>query len=187
MLPGLANNTIVVLWGDHGFHLGDLGIWTKHTNYEQANRIPILIAAPGVTQPGSVTKQLAESVDIFPTLVDLAGVPMPKPSQPMDGVSLVPVLKDSTVRVRDHAFHAYPKAKLGRRYGQSVIGWSSGGPLVVRLSLLSTSCMITRKILWNGKLGLKEDGSGSFAESNSGEVSATCLRQKVIKWESGWL
>ncbi len=74
---GLANNTIVVLWGDHGFHLGDLGIWTKHTNYEQANRIPILIAAPGVTQPGSVTKQLAESVDIFPTLVDLAGYQCP--------------------------------------------------------------------------------------------------------------
>ena len=44
----LADNTIVVLWGDHGFHLGDLGIWTKHTNYEQANRIPILISAPGV-------------------------------------------------------------------------------------------------------------------------------------------
>jgi iduronate 2-sulfatase len=111
---GLAKNTIVVLWGDHGFHLGDLGIWTKHTNYEQANRIPILIAAPGVTQPGSATKQLAESVDIFPTLVDLAGLPAPKLPQPMDGVSLVPVLKDPTARVRDHAYHAYPKAKLGR-------------------------------------------------------------------------
>lgn len=48
----LADSTIIVLWGDHGFHLGDLGIWTKHTNYEQANRIPILIAAPGVTMPG---------------------------------------------------------------------------------------------------------------------------------------
>lgn len=111
---GLAKNTIVVLWGDHGFHLGDLGIWTKHTNYEQANRIPILIAAPGVTQPGSVTKQLAESVDIFPTLAELAGLPKPMGPQPMDGVSLVPVLKDASTRVRDHAYHAYPKAKLGR-------------------------------------------------------------------------
>ena len=56
----LAPNTLVVLWGDHGFHLGDHGIWTKHTNYEQANRIPLLILAPGVTQPKSSTKQLAE-------------------------------------------------------------------------------------------------------------------------------
>ena len=111
---GLVSNTIVVLWGDHGFHLGDLGIWTKHTNYEQANHIPILISAPGVTHPGSATKQLAESVDIFPTLAELAGLPKPTGPQPMDGVSLVPVLKDSSARVRDHAYHAYPKAKLGR-------------------------------------------------------------------------
>ncbi len=110
----LDRNTIVVLWGDHGFHLGDLGIWTKHTNYEQANRIPILISAPGVTQPGSSTRQPAESVDIFPTLAELAGLPDPAGPQPIDGVSLVPVLKDGRNRVRDHAFHAYPKGKLGR-------------------------------------------------------------------------
>lgn len=110
----LANNTIVVLWGDHGFHLGDLGIWTKHTNYEQANRIPLLISAPGVTKPNSSTKQLAESVDVFPTLAELAGLPVPDVPQSMDGVSLVPVLKNPQARVRDHAYHAYPKQKLGR-------------------------------------------------------------------------
>ena len=119
---GQAKNTIVVLWGDHGFHLGDLGIWTKHTNYEQANRIPIIITAPNVTKPGSSTKQLAESVDIFPTLAELAGLPSPVAhagsesyvAQPIDGVSLVPVLLDSDARVRDHAYHVYPNAKLGR-------------------------------------------------------------------------
>lgn len=111
---GQAENTIVVLWGDHGFHLGDHGFWTKHTNYEQANRIPILISAPGITQPGSATKQLAESVDIFPTLAELAGLEPPQGPQPIDGVSLVPVLKDPSDRVRDHAYHAYPKQKLGR-------------------------------------------------------------------------
>lgn len=108
---GQSQNTIVVLWGDHGFHLGDLGIWTKHTNYEQANRIPIVISAPGVTKPGAATRQLAESVDIFPTLAELAGLEPPTGPQPIDGVSLVPVLKDSDARVRDHA---YPKQKLGR-------------------------------------------------------------------------
>ncbi|MEM9281951.1 MAG: sulfatase-like hydrolase/transferase [Verrucomicrobiota bacterium] len=111
---GLADNTIVVLWGDHGFHLGDLGIWTKHTNYEQANRIPLLIRAPGITEPGSSTSQPAESVDVFPTLAELAGLPAPEGPQPIDGVSLVEVLKDPEARVRDHAFHAYPKGKMGR-------------------------------------------------------------------------
>lgn len=111
---GLAEETIVVLWGDHGFHLGDLGVWTKHTNYEQANRIPLIVVAPGVTPLGSATRQLAETVDLFPTLTELAGLPPPKGPQPRDGVSLVPVLKDPSARVRDHAFHAYPNAKIGR-------------------------------------------------------------------------
>ena len=111
---GLDENTIVVLWGDHGFHLGDLGIWTKHTNYEQANRIPIMISAPGITTGGSSTRQLAESVDLFPTLAELAGITPPVGPQPIDGVSLVPVLKNPETRVRGHAYHAYPKQKLGR-------------------------------------------------------------------------
>jgi iduronate 2-sulfatase len=110
---GLEENTIVVLWGDHGFHLGDLGIWTKHTNYEQANRIPIMIAGPKLPR-GVATKQLAESVDLFPTLVELAGLPTPEVPQRLDGVSLVPVLKNAEARVRDHAYHVYPKQKLGR-------------------------------------------------------------------------
>ncbi len=127
---GLEENTIVVLWGDHGFHLGDLGIWTKHTNFEQANRIPILISAPGITQPNSSTRQLAESVDLFPTLADLAGLPAPQGPQPIDGLSLVPVLKNPDARVRDHAFHAYLKKKLGRairteRY--RLVEWKSFG------------------------------------------------------------
>ena len=109
----LAENTIVVLWGDHGFHLGDLGIWTKHTNYEQANRIPIMFSGPGV-RVDSRTRQLAESVDIYPTLCALAGLPNPVVPQRLDGVSLATVLSDPAQRVRGHAYHAYPKRKLGR-------------------------------------------------------------------------
>jgi iduronate 2-sulfatase len=109
---GLEKNTIIVLWGDHGWHLGDHGIWTKHTNYEQANRIPLLVIAPGVTQPGSASKQPAESVDLFPTLAELAGLPAPRGPQPIDGVSLVPVLRDPAKIVRDHACHSYPRGPL---------------------------------------------------------------------------
>lgn len=125
----LEKNTIVVVWGDHGFHLGDHRFWTKHSNYEQANRIPILISAPGVAKPGSSTQQLTESVDIYPTLAELCGLPAPAGPQPIDGKSLVPVLKDPSKRIRDHAFHAYPKRKLGRairtdRY--RLVEWSNG-------------------------------------------------------------
>jgi iduronate 2-sulfatase len=111
---GLAANTVVVLWGDHGYHLGELGIWTKHVNYELANRIPLLIAAPGITTPGSATNQLAETVDLFPTLAELCGLPAPAGPQPIDGTSLVPVLKNPAARVRDHAYHCYQRHKLGR-------------------------------------------------------------------------
>ena len=112
---GLRDETIVVLWGDHGYHLGDHGSWTKHTNYEQANRIPIVIVAPGVTQAGSRTSALVETVDVYPTLCDLAGLSIPAGPQPIDGQSLVPLLKQESESVRDHAYHCFPKARrLGR-------------------------------------------------------------------------
>jgi iduronate 2-sulfatase len=110
----LSDDTIIVLWGDHGFHLGDLGIWTKHTNYEQATRIPILMSAPGMIEPSLSTKHPVESVDIFPTLAELAGLPTPDVPQPIDGLSLVPILKEPMKRIRDHAYHVYPNQKLGR-------------------------------------------------------------------------
>ena len=115
----MTDDTIIALWGDHGYHLGDLGYWTKHTNYEQANRIPIMFVAPGVAQPGTYTDQLAETVDIYPTLVQLAGLAHPGEHvpQPIDGESLVPVLRDPSVRVRDHVYHVFPR---GRRMGRAI-------------------------------------------------------------------
>jgi len=103
----IDKNTIIVLWGDHGWHLGDHGTWTKHTNFEQATHIPIVFVAPGVTIPGSTTGQIIETVDIYTTLTDLAGMEAPDVQQPIDGISMVPVLKDGTKRVKDHAYHAY--------------------------------------------------------------------------------
>ena len=112
---GLDENTIVVLWGDHGYLLGEMGMWTKHVNYELANHIPLIISAPGVAQPGTHTAQLAETVDIYPTLVELAGLPTPELPQPFDGLSMVPVLRDPKARIRDHAYHCFPRGgRLGR-------------------------------------------------------------------------
>jgi iduronate 2-sulfatase len=113
----LAESTVIVLWGDHGWHLGDHGYWTKHTNYEEANRIPLLVIAPGVARPGSHTGQLAETVDVYPTLAALAGLPAPEGPQPIDGTDLGPVLRDPAARVRDCATHCYPR---GERIGRAI-------------------------------------------------------------------
>jgi iduronate 2-sulfatase len=110
----LAKSTVVVLWGDHGWHLGDHGIWCKHTNYEQATRIPILIVAPGVTKPGSRTGAMVETADLYPTLCDLATLPLPVGQVPFDGQSLVPVLKDPNTRHKDAILHVYPRHPRNR-------------------------------------------------------------------------
>lgn len=107
---GFANNTIIVLWGDHGWHLGDHGMWCKHTNYEQATRIPLLVAAPGM-KPGTRTAALAETVDIYPTLCELAGVAVPTE---LDGRSFAPTLKDPAAATKDHTIHVYPRTGLNK-------------------------------------------------------------------------
>jgi iduronate 2-sulfatase len=111
---GLAKNTIVVLWGDHGWHLGDHGMWCKHTNYEQAARIPLVVAAPGITAPGAKTTALVQSVDVYPTLSELAGLPAVKG---LDGSSIVPVLKDPATSTRESITHVYPR---GERLGRAI-------------------------------------------------------------------
>lgn len=125
----MSDNTVIVLWGDHGWHLGDHGYWTKHTNYEQANIIPLIIVAPGVARPASSTDQLIETVDIYPTLAELAGLEHPKGPQPIDGLSMVPVLQNPNLHIRDHAYHAFARSgHLGRaiRTGRyRLVEWTS--------------------------------------------------------------
>ncbi|MGV3532099.1 MAG: sulfatase-like hydrolase/transferase [Chthoniobacteraceae bacterium] len=115
---GLAENTIIVLWGDHGWHLGDHGLWSKHDNYEEATRSPLLIAAPG-KKSGQKTGALVEFVDIYPTLCDLAGIPQPPHLQ---GESLVPLLDDSSAKGRAAAFQVFPRGtrETGPMLGHAV-------------------------------------------------------------------
>lgn len=114
---GMAEDTVIMLWGDHGWHFGDHGTWTKHTNYEQDNRIPLIFVAPGVAEPGSKTDAFAETVDVYPTLAELAGLPAPQVPQGLDGMSLVPVLKNPNQSVRNHAYHAFNR---GKRIGRAI-------------------------------------------------------------------
>ena len=121
---GMAENTFIVLWGDHGWHLGDHGKWCKHTNYEQATRIPILISGPGI-KPGQRTSALIETVDLYPTLLELTGQSIPETGiagMGLDGKSLVPILKDSTQKVNEYVFHAYPRAEKSDDTKRKLIG-----------------------------------------------------------------
>ena len=95
-LAGADKNTIIVLWGDHGWHLGEHAMWGKHTLFEESLRSPLIIKTPDggkqpVTNAGESTSAIVETLDIFPTLCELAGLPTPVFAQ---GVSLLPLLKD---------------------------------------------------------------------------------------------
>ena len=114
---GLADNTVVVLWGDHGWQLGEHGLWHKHTNFELAARAPLIISAPGQKAAGRKSLSLAEFIDIYPTLADLCGLPKPKD---VEGVSLKPVLDDDAAKVRPVAISQYPRQDAGK----SLMGYS---------------------------------------------------------------
>ncbi len=102
---GLTKNTIIVLWGDHGWHLGDHNLWCKHTNFEDATHAPLIIAAPGMK--ASKTNSQSEHIDIFPTICELAGLNIPSV---LDGKSLVPLMKNPTTTVKDFSVSQYPRS-----------------------------------------------------------------------------
>ena len=101
---GTLNNTVIVLWGDHGWHLGDHDLWHKHTNFEEATRAPLIIAGPGIKS--GKTNSLSEFVDVFPTICDLAGVPIPNK---LDGLSLKPLMLNNNAKVNDYSISQYPR------------------------------------------------------------------------------
>lgn len=105
---GLRERTIVVLWGDHGWHLGEQGLWCKHTNFENATHAPLILSAPG-QRGGTRTMALSEFVDVYPTLCELAGVPAPGG---LEGTSLVPLLKDPEHTWKKAAFSQYPRGAI---------------------------------------------------------------------------
>lgn len=88
---GLEKDTIVVVWSDHGFLLGEHGIWGKHCLYDKAIHSPLMIRCPALDQPGIPCEATVETVDLFPTLVELCSIPVPSG---VDGRSLLPHLRD---------------------------------------------------------------------------------------------
>ena len=118
----LDDNTIIVVWGDHGWHLGEHAIWGKHSLFEESLHSPLIIVSPKQKAPGTPTKAVVETTDIFPTLCDLTGIPK------MDshhGQSLVPQLEDPNAAVHP-ALGYYGKASTIRGDRYRLIAHSDG-------------------------------------------------------------
>lgn len=103
---GLSEDTIIVLWGDHGFSLGEAGLWGKRSLFEQSVHAPLLISTPEHPNPGTSTDALVEAVDIFPTLCELTGLPIP---ESMEGKSLVPLMRNPERTWKEAVFSQIPR------------------------------------------------------------------------------
>jgi len=111
---GLSDNTIVVFWSDHGYHLGEHGLWFKQSCFEESAKCPLIISVPGLKSAGKTCRRTVELVDIYPTLADLTGL---TPPPGLEGFSLQPLLKKPTAKW-DHP--AYTQVQRGQNPGHSV-------------------------------------------------------------------
>jgi len=113
---GVAKDTAIVLHGDHGWQLGERGMWSKNTNWEPAVRVPLMIAVPWLPESaGTRNDELAELVDLMPTMAELVGIDVPGKKfgdreAPIEGISLVPSLMGTKEKVKVAAFSQYPRS-----------------------------------------------------------------------------
>ncbi|MEO9892723.1 sulfatase [Aurantibacter sp.] len=108
---GVRDNTIIILWSDHGWHLGDMGVWGKATNYEIATRVPMMIWTPNMPNEsrGKKSDALVELIDMYPTLTELAGLELPNH---LEGQSFVPLLTNPKRKWKKAAFSQFPSPAI---------------------------------------------------------------------------
>jgi arylsulfatase A-like enzyme len=114
---GLRDNTIIVLWGDHGWKLGEHDAWCKHSNVENDTWAPLILSVPGMKNAGKHADGLVEFVDIYPTLAELAGFPLP---DHLEGASFRPVLDNPARSWKTAAFSQYPRSVQGKLMGYTM-------------------------------------------------------------------
>jgi iduronate 2-sulfatase len=119
---GLAQNTIVIVWGDHGFHLGEHGLWAKTTNYESDTRVPLIVATPDNRPRGVRTSALVELLDLYPTLIELCGLPA---RDKLEGRSFAANLGQPNVPGKSAAFSQFPRPwASGRNFNPEHMGYA---------------------------------------------------------------
>ncbi|OPZ18231.1 MAG: Choline-sulfatase [candidate division BRC1 bacterium ADurb.BinA364] len=109
----LRDRTAIVLWGDHGFHLGEQGLWTKGNNYEWSTRSPLIFSLPGQPNAGRSVAALVEFVDVYPTLAHVCGLPIP---DGLEGISLAPLMENPGLPWKKAAFSQYPRDRAASRH-----------------------------------------------------------------------
>lgn len=117
----LTERTVIVFWSDHGYHLGEQTLWAKTSNFELDAHVPLMIAAPGMKANGSSTDALAELLDLYPTLIDICGLPV---VNGLAGVSLQPVLRDAKQTVRSAAITQHPRPAYYKNGEMEAMGYS---------------------------------------------------------------
>ncbi len=115
---GLSKNTIVVLFSDHGYHLGEQGLWGKTTNFELDTRVPLIVRTPGMNAPGKTSSSMVELVDLYPTLAQLTGLPIPAA---LEGKSFAAAVNDPNLVTKTTALSQYPR-------GGGLMGYSMRTP-----------------------------------------------------------
>ncbi len=118
---GLTENTVVVLWGDHGWQLGEHGLWCKHCNFKTSLNAPLIISVPGL-EGEKVSESLVEFVDIYPTLCELSGLTSP---EHLDGDSLVPVINDTATVIKDATYSRYMSGDSVRSENYLYTEWTN--------------------------------------------------------------
>lgn len=177
---GLRENTIVILWGDHGWKLGEHDAWCKHSNSENDTNAPLILSAPGMKRPGIHSRALVEFVDIYPTLSELAGLPLPGH---LEGVSFKPLLDEPDRAWKSAAFSQYPRSKGQSGNPNGLMGYS------MRTDRYRFTVWLDRKDRTKIEaLELYDHQSDPMENNNvAGDPTNTELVQKLMaQWRQGW-
>ena len=167
---GLEQNTIVVIWGAHGFALGETNRWCKATNFELDTRVPLLIRTPNLAHPGSATDSLVEIVDLYTTLAAFAGKGAPAN---LDGRSFLPLLKDPQAPDRNTVLSQFDRP------------WTRTTPEVMGYSIRTKNASYTRWIDWQSRETIAEElHDYSGANEDSGPQTATLHAGYVIEQQN---
>jgi arylsulfatase A-like enzyme len=175
----LRKNTIIVLWGDHGWKLGEHDAWCKHSNCENDTNTALLLSVPGLKTAGAKTNGLVEFVDIYPTLADLAGLPLPAH---LEGISFKPLLENPMRAWKTAAFSQYPRPS----------GKSGSGPLMGYAMRTERY----RFVVWVGRndptkvdaVELYDHQTDSQENTNVAQVpgNAALVERLMLQWRQGW-
>ena len=166
---GLRENTLVVLWGDHGYHLGENGIFTKMTNFELGARVPLVVSVPGMKTASKRTQALVELVDLYPTLAELCALPLPKQ---LEGTSFAPLLEKPDLPWKKAAYSQYLRP---------------GKPPIMGRSIRTNEWRYTEWSDLKGKLVANELYDASESKNLAADPAhAELVRQLAVQLKAGW-